>query len=137
MGATAAKTRVPIKGETRFRLTAVPEAAAEARTLVDETLIGWALHFLIEDAKLIVSELVANSIAATPGGEIGLLLTRERNALWICVRDSSPALPEMRACAPDSESGRGLHIVAAIAEENGAFRVVEPQGKITWARLKI
>lgn len=137
MGATAANTTINIKRDARFRLKAVPEAAAEARTFVAETFVGWALHHLISDGKLIVSELISNSVVATPDDDVWLLVTQERDAVWICVWDSSPVLPELRACELDSEAGRGLHIVAAIADENGAFRVAEPEGKITWARLKI
>ncbi|MGH3387451.1 MAG: ATP-binding protein [Actinomadura sp.] len=104
---------------------------------MEATFSSWAFRHLIPDGKLIASELVSNAITATPGGAIWLLLAHERDAMWICVWDSSPVLPEKRACKPHSESGRGLHIVAAIADDNGAFPVADPKGKITWARLKI
>ncbi|MGH3389948.1 MAG: ATP-binding protein [Actinomadura sp.] len=116
-------------------MRAVPEAVAEARSLVEATLVSWAFHHLIPDAKLIVSELASNSIPAAPGAEIWLLFTHERDAVWLCVWDPSPVLPEVRVCAPDAESGRGLRIVAAVSDDNGAFQVSTPKGKITWARL--
>jgi anti-sigma regulatory factor (Ser/Thr protein kinase) len=136
MHAMTANTASPIRQAARFRLTATPVAASQARGLVEATFIDWAFRHLIPDGQLIASELVSNSITATPGGIIWLLLAHERDAVWICVWDSSPVLPQIRPCEPDSESGRGLHIVAAIADENGAFPVAEPQGKIAWTRLK-
>jgi anti-sigma regulatory factor (Ser/Thr protein kinase) len=134
MGMTA--TVLHCKRDARLKIKAVPEAAAAARTFVEETFTRWALRALVEDAKLIVSELISNSVAVTPGAEIWALLSQERDTVWICVWDSCPILPEMRACDPYAESGRGMRIVAALADENGAFRVARPQGKITWARLK-
>jgi anti-sigma regulatory factor (Ser/Thr protein kinase) len=134
-GVTAIPT---VRGErdARFRLKAVPEAAAQARALVEATLIDWRFHSLIEDAKLLVSELASNSIAATPGEELWLLLALQRSHVWICVWDSSPILPPKPAHRPESETGRGLRIVAAVADDNGAFLVAEPAGKIVWTRLK-
>lgn len=136
MGAVTAKPTVPVGWDARFKLKAVPEAATRARALVEETLTGWASRHLVPDAQLIASELVTNSIVVTPGEDLWLLLTRERNAVWICVWDSSPVLPEKRTCEPHAESGRGMHIVAAVAAADGAFPVAEPRGKLTWARLK-
>ncbi|MGH3390382.1 MAG: ATP-binding protein, partial [Actinomadura sp.] len=111
--------------------------ASEARMFVAETFADWALHERIENAELIVSELISNCIPVTPGRDVWVLLVRDRAAAWICVWDSSPVLPRIRVCGLDSESGRGLRIVAAVADANGAFRVAEPKGKITWARLTI
>jgi hypothetical protein len=137
MGATTANTTVHIAEDARRRLKAIPESAAEARFFVAETFIRWELRELIEDAKLIVSELVGNCVPVTPGEDVWVLLARERDAVWVCVWDSSPVLPQLQAYGLESESGRGLHIVAALAPENGAFQVAEPKGKITWARLTI
>jgi anti-sigma regulatory factor (Ser/Thr protein kinase) len=135
MGATATISHG--KRDVRLKIKAVPEAASKARAYAETMLTGWALRHLIEDAKLIVSELISNAVVATPDRDIWVLLVREHDGVWICVWDSSPELPEVRAYEPDAESGRGLHIVAAIAAENGAFRVAEPKGKLTWARLTI
>jgi hypothetical protein len=133
-----AVTGMPHVGRVaRFELRAVPEAASRARGLVEAMFINGACRHLIEDGQLITSELVGNTTAVTPGEVVWLLLAQGRDAVWIGVWDSSPVLPRKRACEPYSESGRGLHIVAAIADEHGAFPVAEPQGKITWARLKI
>jgi anti-sigma regulatory factor (Ser/Thr protein kinase) len=135
MRATAATLHS--KRDFRLKIKAVPEAASQARMFVEVAFTRWALYRLIEDAKLIVSELISNSVVVTPGDDVWVLLTQGRDAVWICVWDSSPVLPEVRACDPESEGGRGLRIVAAVADGNGAFRLGDPRGKITWARLKI
>ena len=127
----------PVVRASRFELRAVPEAASRARGLVEAVFISWACGHLVEDGQLIASELVSNTTAVTPGEVVWLLLAQGRDTVWIGVWDSSSVLPKKRACEPHSESGRGMHIVAAIADEDGAFPVAEPQGKITWARLTI
>ena len=137
MGAATAKAIVHMVGDDRLKLKAVPEAASQARVFVGDTFIRWELHELVEDAKLIVSELVGNCVPVTPGEDVWVLLAREQGAVWICVWDSSPVLPRMQPYGLESESGRGLRIVAALADGNGAFRVAEPKGKVTWARLTI
>jgi hypothetical protein len=131
-----AEPPVPVGRDARFTLKAVPEAAARARALVEETLTDWGFYQLVPDAQLIASELMSNSIMVTPGEDLWLLLRCERNAVWVCVWDSSPVLPEKRAFKPHAESGRGMHIVAAVAAADGAFPVAEPRGKLTWARME-
>ncbi|MGH3390178.1 MAG: ATP-binding protein [Actinomadura sp.] len=136
-GAVTGMPAVPLGRVARFELKAVPEAASRARGLVEAMFISWACRHLIPDGQLIASELISNTTAVTPGEVVWLLLAHGRDAAWIGVWDSSPVPPQKRLRGPYSESGRGLHIVAAIADEDGAFPVAEPRGKIAWARLKI
>lgn len=124
------------KTHYRFTMAARPDAAGLARTLVSSTLIYWCLPYLVEDGKLIVSELVSNAGAATPGQEIGLGIQREENSVLIGVSDSSDQEPVAGCADLMDTSGRGLFIVAALATESGWHRV-EPGGKVVWARLAI
>jgi len=121
--------------DTRFALTATPDAPSRARALVEATFVRWELRHLIPDAQLVTSELVTNATIATPGVGIRLLLAREPGAVLIGVWDASPIMPKKRPYGPDSTSGWGLHIVSAIADHTDSFRVSEPSGKITWAQL--
>ncbi|MFG3268668.1 ATP-binding protein [Streptomyces bobili] len=58
----------------------------------------------IDDATLIVSELVANATRHGRGGG-RLRVTDEQVIVEVC--DDSPARPRLRPPAPDAESGRG------------------------------
>jgi hypothetical protein len=53
------------------------------------------------------------------------------------VTDANSVLPTPRVAAPDDESGRGLALVAALAEEWGSeARTGNAIGKTTWFRLR-
>jgi hypothetical protein len=56
-----------------------------ARELVDVTLRSWALRFLADPVKFIVTELFANATDETPGEDIWLLLSHEGGCLSIGV----------------------------------------------------
>lgn len=47
------------------RLAAALAAAGESRVFIRRTLRKWQLLTLVEDAELVVSELVANAVKAT------------------------------------------------------------------------
>ncbi|GGW82209.1 MULTISPECIES: ATP-binding protein [Streptomyces] len=69
----------------------------------------------IDDATLIVSELVANATRHGRGGcRLRLRVTDEQVIVEVC--DDSPARPRLRPPAPDAESGRGLAMVRCLAE---------------------
>jgi hypothetical protein len=130
-----ADTEIHDRLDAQFRLRAVPESSRVARELTDVVLMSWALRHLMEPARLIVCELFTNALRATAEDDVFLLLKREVTSISIGVWDSSPAMPVMGACDPDDESGRGLYIVAALADDHGCYRVGRPNGKIVWARL--
>lgn len=81
-----------------------------ARELVDVTLRSWALRFLADPVKFIVTELFANATDETPGEDIWLLLSHEGGCLSIGVWDSSRTMPVPEAPDPYAESGRGLSL---------------------------
>ncbi|MFG2001198.1 ATP-binding protein [Spirillospora sp. NPDC048911] len=77
----------------------------------------------VDDMELVVDEFASNGIRHTASGRDGkmtIALLADRTVLRIEVTDEGaggerPALTD----APDDESGRGLHIVAALAERWG------------------
>ncbi|MBC6461504.1 hypothetical protein [Actinomadura sp. HBU206391] len=58
-------------------------------------LMSWGLRPLVENARVIVSELVTNAVAATPGKVVLLVLAREKGAISVGVWDSGETLPAM------------------------------------------
>lgn len=94
----------------------------------------------IEDAVLVVSELVTNAVRACPREELGLLLrvddcTRP-TILRIGVWDPDETVPSMPEADLMSEGGRGLFIVASLGTGHGVIRPKEG-GKIVWADLAL
>lgn len=107
-----------------------------ARAVVRRVFDTWGLCELREDAELLVSEVVSN--AETHGGGPALLTVGlSREAVLVEVRDRSPHGPRMRHIDPQQdESGRGLHIIEAVAYQSGVRPVPASGGKICWFTLR-
>jgi hypothetical protein len=89
----------------------VPEAAVATRTLVRTALTAWGMAELIDDAGLVVTELVSNAIrsGADIAVEICPVMAAGASLLRIEVFDTSPNPPERRGGGLLEESGKGLH----------------------------
>jgi anti-sigma regulatory factor (Ser/Thr protein kinase) len=104
---------------TEVRLRADTNAPAEARRLI-RSVPGLPVR-LYEDAGLLVSELVTNSIVLTspgPNAPIGLRVTLDGRTLRVEVSDSSPERATRRE-ATAAGGGFGLNIVGAFADRWG------------------
>ncbi|MGW7318170.1 ATP-binding protein [Streptomyces sp. NPDC054865] len=110
-------------------------APSRARRDVALCLRTWDLDALVDDAQVIVSELVANAAQHTRTRRIGVSITRHSDRVRIVVTDTSRALPAPAAAAPDAEAGRGLHLVDQLTSRWGSKRV--RTGKQVWAELTI
>jgi hypothetical protein len=111
-----------------------PEAASvrEARRFTVDTLRGWGREDLTTDAALLVTELVTNAVlhARTV---IQVCLRKLENSVRLEVRDGSAARPSLRYHGPEATTGRGLAMVALLAESWGVDVVGD--GKSVWAHL--
>jgi serine/threonine-protein kinase RsbW len=76
-----------------------------------------------EDATLVLTELAANAVQHTrsgdPGGRFEVRLRPGRHSLWVEVADqgSEQHEPRLRATGTLATAGRGLELVAALAEQ--------------------
>ena len=130
-------------GKRRLEVSLVPiaQSVGIARVFVRHQLISLRYADLIEDACQITSELVANAVDATvaagagAGDRIRLCLGPHHGRPLLEVWDPSPRMPVVREPDFVSESGRGLHIVAALAAGFGWYETRERGGKVVWARL--
>jgi len=92
---------------------------------------------LLDDVELVASELVTNSLACTRD-PVAVRLVRAGGRLRLSVWDSSP-FPPREAPGPnlDAESGRGVRLLRACADEWGHYLLVngrrESGGKEVWA----
>ncbi|MGX1248010.1 GAF domain-containing protein/anti-sigma regulatory factor (Ser/Thr protein kinase) [Streptomyces ambofaciens] len=110
-----------------------PAAVAEIRSQVTRRLDEWGLDELAFATELILSELVTNAIRY--GGEtVRVRMVRDRSL--ICeVFDSSSTSPHLRYAAMTDEGGRGLFLVAQLAERWGTRYT--PAGKVIWAEQPV
>ncbi|MFJ5291720.1 ATP-binding protein [Streptomyces sp. NPDC088348] len=114
---------------------AEPEEVAALRHVVRLHLGAWGLLDVVEVAQLCVSELVANVIKHVgPGTPTTLAVSINGTCLRIEVRDpDSRALPTLLSHDTESESGRGMALVDALAERWGVLLSMDY--KITWCEL--
>jgi anti-sigma regulatory factor (Ser/Thr protein kinase) len=139
-GAGTAHHEYPLESILEFRPlpTAVPCGRLHARNVLFE----WHLTGLTEDAELIVSELLTNAYTASrPEGQfhdltITLRLRANNRYLIIEVWDRSPDDPHAKAQDTESDSGRGLMIVDALANRWGHQRTAAYR-KVVWAELLV
>src|SRR3569833_1660884 len=109
---------------TRSASIDLPPTAASvtaARQLVRELLTVWDVPHDLDDAGLLVTELVANVVDHVRG-ETDLTLELSLSDTWlrIAVADGSSIRPVVQELSHDRPRGRGMRMVAAIADRWGA-----------------
>jgi anti-sigma regulatory factor (Ser/Thr protein kinase) len=109
------------------------EPARRARAFCHGVLSTWQVpEHKREDIVLVVSELVTNAILHGGAAE-QLRLRRTAQRVVIEVFDRGPRMPHPRAADLKAESGRGLHLVARLADRWGARPV--RGGKAVWCEF--
>ncbi|WP_327365332.1 ATP-binding SpoIIE family protein phosphatase [Streptomyces sp. NBC_01217] len=107
-----------------------PAAVSHARTHITEKLADWGLDCAAPTTELIVSELVTNAIRhAQP--PIQLRLIHHAGSLVCEVADGGSTSPHLRRARNLDENGRGLFIIAQLAEHWGTRH--NHHGKTIWA----
>jgi len=139
----------------RVRLTPNRRAAAEAREHIRAAISAWRIPVDMDVAVLLASELVTNAIThgqpangrREPGDSgpaagrpvsaepIMLSIRCYRGELRVEVHDRSGAMPppSPEHAPAESETGRGLMLVAALAAKWGYYRT--PAGKAVFFTL--
>lgn len=112
-----------------------PAGVAELRRLTNLYLELWGLSGVGDAAQLCVSELATNVINHVGEGAAAVLSVMVRDThLRISVRDpESGRFPRLLGVAPTSETGRGLGLVAALADRWGVTAAAH--GKTTWCEI--
>lgn len=121
-----------LRRQPSWELPPGPAAAGWARRRVRSQLAEWDLPACADVAELLVSELVTNALrhGRQP---VTLRMAHGPGGLVVEVCDSGAGLPRARAADCDRESGRGLHLVEALAERWGVRR--GPRRTAVWFRL--
>jgi anti-sigma regulatory factor (Ser/Thr protein kinase) len=130
-------------------LAAVPIAVRLARLFTRQHLSQWGLNQLINDAELVLSELVTNAVNATGTSNpmprwselhdlalitVRLVVTADSLVIEVWDRDPGPPVPQYPEQA--DEAGRGLLIVDALCRRWHYF-FPESGGKAVWGELAI
>ena len=109
-----------------------PRAASVVRAALRALLRATRLGCVADTVELLASELVANAYRHSPA-DAYVSVERTPRTLTVSVWDHGPGTPasgEARQSSDDAESGRGLGIVEACADEWGVRKY--PHGKAVW-----
>ena len=126
-GADASSATLPIAAE--------PRAVADARGFVAAALRSRGTdEAVVQRAVLLTSELVTNAVLyGRP--PIRLRLRHTARHAIIEVYDGTAVLPRRLRPTPDDEHGRGIQLVASLAERWGTRPL--PHGKSVWCMLEL
>lgn len=123
------------------------EAVRTARRFTRATLNQWGVPALFDDAALVVSELVTNSMRyALPTDRMGaeyeppirLHLMRWTSRLVCAVRDPSEDSPVTGEAGAGDEHGRGLLLVESFSDAWGWHPLAGAlRGKVVWALFRL
>ncbi|MFS7875872.1 ATP-binding protein [Streptomyces asiaticus] len=113
-----------------------PESAEVARKLVRTALAAWGQEDLIEDAALVITELVSNAVDHARLESIRVVVARPSEKLVrLGVVDRSRNVPYVRMTSNgDNTRGRGLLLVDALTDRWGTDRY--RWGKQVWGEMK-
>jgi serine/threonine-protein kinase RsbW len=119
-------------------LPASLHAPRQARATIRQALTTWGLGALADDAELLASELVANAAEHADGTPIRFTIRQypgpgSHRGILCQITDNAPARPPRQPGHTDSERGRGLQIVAALATTSGI--TAGRHGKTAWFTL--
>jgi anti-sigma regulatory factor (Ser/Thr protein kinase) len=115
------------------RLPPGREAPMRAREFLRAATCFAHHNGVLEDAVLLVSELVTNSVIHG-GPPVVVAVDCDGDALQVRVRDGSPVLPARRAADDRDEGGRGLALVDTLSSDWGVDP--QPDGKHVWFALR-
>jgi anti-sigma regulatory factor (Ser/Thr protein kinase) len=108
-------------------------AVARARRFLEEAVCEVHAASVVDDAELLVSELVTNGVRHGAPPLVVKVVCDGTAGLRVMVSDGDGTPPVPREAAPEDESGRGITLVDYISDAWG----VEPHedGKTVWFSL--
>ena len=130
---TTAPIRPTARRARRISLSAGPAAPGKARRHVRAAIYAWDVPVDLTIAVLLTSELVTNAIKHEAGETVMLAITSACGQLRVDVHDTSCFLPVPVHGPPDTETGRGLILVASLATQWGFYPT--PVGKAVYFTL--
>jgi hypothetical protein len=129
---SATHTAVVARAEDARSFVCERRSSGRARQFVADRLMAWGRYTVVDDASIVVAELATNAVLHARS-EFIVALSSHGDAVRVSVRDASARLPAPQDPTPSSISGRGLVLVAAVAQRWGTELL--PDGKVVWAEL--
>jgi len=118
----------------KMRLGSGPEAAASARTAISKLQADLDPP-LIETLRLLVTELVTNSVRHTAADSLTLSVAIGRSAVLTEVADTGPGFdPQSVELSGDHDTGWGLFLVERLADRWGVRH--DGASKRVWFELR-
>ncbi|WP_037683512.1 SpoIIE family protein phosphatase [Streptomyces cellulosae] len=114
-------------------LPADPARVSGLRADVARRLTDWGLGEAVFSAELLLSELVTNAIRHA-SGPLRVRVVHGRSLIFE-VADTSSTAPRLRHASATDEGGRGLFLVAQLAQAWGARYTGD--GKVIWAECAL
>jgi len=113
---------------------------AAARDFTISTLRRWGVAERCEDVAVVVSELLTNALRhalpasghARTGWPVRLGLLQPGRGVMCAVADPGRAAPVLQQPEHLGETGRGLHVIAALSDHWG-YTIPTDMGKVMWA----
>ena len=110
---------VPIAGWSHETILAgEPISAAHAREFVCVHLVAHHLVHLVEDVRLVVSELATNAVAHAQTPFV-VTLASENESVRLAIQDGSPSPPVLSTPDVMDMGGRGLMLVELLSQAWG------------------
>ncbi|MDX6200610.1 MAG: hypothetical protein QOJ83_110, partial [Frankiales bacterium] len=116
------------------RLLPSSDSARLGRRVVTDALNLLGRHDLVDDATLVVSELIANGVLHART-EISLTVETTALGIRVAVTDGSSILPRAGLASPSATSGRGLLLVERLSTSWGV-ELLASGGKVVWADIE-
>jgi hypothetical protein len=100
-------------------LPAEPASVGQARRFVRGVLADWKLESLVDTVTLLTSELATNAVLHARTG-FAVVVSVSAREVRVDVLDGSAVTPRSRQPSLTAATGRGVNMVAALADHWGA-----------------
>jgi len=120
-------------------LAGTPHSAPLGRIFLREHLRGHVPPEVLQDAELLTTELISN-VVMHARTSIHLGVTWDAHNVLVTVQDHDPAGPADRhqiGLEHPEESGRGMLLIASLADDFGWARLPDDVGKVMWFAMAI
>ena len=111
----------------RVELPAEPASVGQARRFIRGVLRDWDLDDLVDTVALLTSELATNAVLHARTA-FAVVVSRTQSSVRVDVLDGSLVSPRTRTPTPTAATGRGVNMVAAMADHWGATPPARLQG---------
>jgi hypothetical protein len=119
--------RVADPQSARVDLPADPASVGQARRFTRGVLRDWGLEELTDTVVLLTSELATNAVLHARTA-FAVVVSRTKSGVRVDVLDGSVVAPRPRQPSPTAGTGRGVNMVAALADKWGHTPPARLQG---------